>query len=149
MKPTARVVHHIPGRARLNIQARRGDSAFFDKVADALSAEAGVNSAHVNPGTGSVLVEYSTRLDEVLRAADDLFDLLPAPAFPENAKAVGQMMPPAMLIAGVFFGAVGVVQTVRGDILMPALTAYWYAWNALRMGSSAAAARPDRSAQAT
>jgi hypothetical protein len=39
-----------------------------------------------------------------------------------------------MQMAGVLFGALGVAQALRGKIAVPALSAFWYAVNAFRLG---------------
>lgn len=43
MLPAAHVKHRIPGRARVKIESRRGDVAYFRKVEQQLATCSGIN----------------------------------------------------------------------------------------------------------
>lgn len=66
----ARVVHSIPGRTRLRTRGVKGDAAALSALQSALEATRGVQNVHVNPVTGSVLVEHDADIDDVLRDAE-------------------------------------------------------------------------------
>lgn len=51
----ARIVHHIPGRLRLRIPDRRGDTVFFSHLSECLGRCAGIESITVKPQTACVV----------------------------------------------------------------------------------------------
>lgn len=65
--PLARVVHSIPGRARLRTQGVKGDAAALAALQSALEDARGVHDVRVNQVTGSVLVEHEGDIGDVLR----------------------------------------------------------------------------------
>jgi hypothetical protein len=139
MNTPAHIAHQTPGRLRLAIPSRRGDDGFFKAVAGQLAQSGQITSARGNPVSASLVVEYAGALAPVLadfqRAGIDLTAVAPAGAGAAGAASAGGASWPMepMLMIGAAFGLVGVVQTVRGEILMPALTAFWYAASALRL----------------
>ncbi len=67
--PEARLVHAIPGRARLRLPERRGDALFFEEVAKRLEALPGVLQVSANPQTASLLLAHRGELSELLAQA--------------------------------------------------------------------------------
>lgn len=152
MSIRAHVVHAMPGRVRVRLPEHRGDTDLFARIEQHLAESELFDSVEANVLTGSLLLEFTGPLDELLeKLAGELpveFELLPeapAPALPpadmlDPLRLVsGRNMNP-MMVAGTLFGAIGVVQAVRGRILMPALTAFWYATNAFRLAREPAPA---------
>jgi hypothetical protein len=124
--PLAEIVHVMPGRARLRIAERRGDSVFFASLATGLSAIAGVSHVEVRPLTGSILVEHAGPLARIGTAAarERLFvlsDVHPAPV-PTPAMPID---PRKAVAAGL--GIFALWQLLRGRVLPPAITLAWYA----------------------
>lgn len=60
---TAYIVHHVPGRLRLKLQDRRGDTAYFAHISECLGLCRGVSSVHSNARTGSVILAYLPAID--------------------------------------------------------------------------------------
>lgn len=58
MAVKAYAVHHLKGRTRFRVPARRGNAAFFKEIAERLEQCAGVKGVGTNPVTGSVLVHH-------------------------------------------------------------------------------------------
>ncbi len=56
----AYVGHLSPGRLRVKIPSRKGDTDFFSSIQLQLSGLPGIESVNVNPLTGSVLLIHST-----------------------------------------------------------------------------------------
>lgn len=124
--PIARLVHTMPGRARLRIVERRGDTAFFTTIAAGLSAVSGVYRVDVRPLTGSIVIAHGPPIARIGAAAEQagLFALdetieEPAewPELPIDAKTA----------ATIGLGLVAVWQLLRGQVFPPAVTAAWYA----------------------
>jgi hypothetical protein len=68
--PLARVVHSIPGRARLRTLGIKGDRAALSELQSALEGAPGVRNVQVNPTTGSFVVEHEGSIEAVLRATE-------------------------------------------------------------------------------
>lgn len=140
----ARIVHRLPGRVRLRIDAWRGDPAQLDALALDLALEEGVRAVDPNPLTGGLLVlhegplepllerlaaagrlrvtdleprerPFATRLGERLGAFDR--ELVRATAGELDARG-------AVLLA---FLGLAFVQALRGQLAGPALSLLWYA----------------------
>jgi hypothetical protein len=126
--PLARIVHTIPGRARLRIDSRRGDGAFFAALATGLSIIPGVSRADVRPLTGSVLIEHNGPLERVIAAAAQKGLFVVA-----RASTVAAAAPPATfdpkVAMGVGLGVFALWQLAQGRVLPPAVTLAWYAAN--------------------
>ena len=141
MSTTAVVVHQLPGRVRLSIPEKRGDSDYFRMLYQRLSGVDGVRSVKTNAVAGSILLQFSGVLQEVLRSAGapGLFELDGAAVSGARAPALASARPPQpfnlvsgreitpMFMAGVLFSAIGLVQSFRGRLMVPAATAFWYA----------------------
>ena len=66
----ARLVHSIPGRARLRTTGIKGDRAALSQLQAALEDAPGVKDVRVSATTGSVVVEHDGNIDDVLRALE-------------------------------------------------------------------------------
>lgn len=150
MIPRAIVAHAAPGRVRLRIAEHRRDTAWFDAAARICAALPAVTRCETNPLTGSLLLEFVGTLAE-LRAAlaavvafdDDA--AAPAPgrdaAYPILRKGLRDVeaalatldthtdtlrrgLSAALLV-------LGGIQLLRGRVLAPAASLFWYALNAL------------------
>jgi hypothetical protein len=146
MSIEARVAHQTVGRARLQLPQRRGDKDFFERLSQQLSRVGQVRKVRANPETGSIVLEFSGTLDDVIASLDRSVPIeLERTPFTTSAPrqalvaagektfriVSGRDINP-MLMAAVLFSAVGVVQTLRGKVMIPALTAFWYAASAFR-----------------
>lgn len=154
MSTAALIAHHTPGRVRLEVPSRRGDQAFFAALSERVASGNGARRVRANPLTASVVVEYAGAFDAVLGALRDA-ELSVAGKGAEGAQARptpmasfvsvmqafkrqphdGQQAADPLLLAGAAFGLIGLVQTARGEIMLPALSAFWYAVSALRLAS--------------
>ncbi len=146
--PTAaRIAHQTPGRIRIEVPGHRGDDAFFTALADQLAQSEPVTRARGNPAAASIVVEYGGPLDAVLAQLANCS--LQVSTAPNAGAAAGAHVKPTalpalprfavdtdltpMTLIGAAFGIVGLVQTARGEIMLPALSAFWYAASALRL----------------
>ena len=149
MTTPARIAHQTVGRIRLEVPSRRGDHAFFTSLADQLAQSGQVARARGNARAASVVVEYSGPLEVLLAQCKACALQLTGPALsgitattgsaattppavPIMAALAGARMNP-MTMAGAAFAMIGLVQTARGEIMLPALSAFWYAASALRL----------------
>jgi Heavy metal associated domain 2 len=156
--PEARVCHFTPNRVRLRIPERRHDRAFFESVKRQLSQWQGVERVEVNPATASVLIHYSDGPAFLAEhyAENNLFtvgdiqpdgsglETLPAISIAQRTrsgveafdKAVqrlsgGQADLRSLVVLGLLGS--GVVQLLRGNVAVPAITLFWCAGDALRL----------------
>jgi hypothetical protein len=148
MNTEGRVVHTSPGRLRIQLAGHRGDRAFFEQLRGRIDQLDAVHRIDTRPRTGSVIVEYDGPLTPFLRELGEACELaLQAPPAPAAAPARAAVHPASPLpyrlvsgraieplhMVGLLFGAVGVFQTLRGQLFPPALTTFWYAANAWRL----------------
>lgn len=133
----ARIVHQMPGRLRLAMTERRGDAAYFGELARQLAALDGVRHVRSNPPAASVVVEFEGALEALmagLRASGLLaFDapakrapMLDAGGTAPTQLVSGRELNP-MFMAGLGFALFGLLQSLRGRVEVPAMTAFWYA----------------------
>jgi hypothetical protein len=124
--PVAQIVHAIPGRARLRIVERRGDTVFFASVASGLSTIPGVHKIEVRSLTGSILIQHGAPLERIGAAAQEarLFILGDTHSAPPAMPATS-FDPKAAIALGL--GALSIWQMTEGRVLPPALTLAWYA----------------------
>src|SRR3712207_5106048 len=75
--PSAHVLHRIPPRLRVEVPSRKGDRAYFDRVAERLGTHSSVRSVRPSPRTASIAIEHDGPAQDVVRLARDLdvFDL--------------------------------------------------------------------------
>jgi hypothetical protein len=85
--PLTRVVHKIPGRARLRTVEIKGDADALSALQTALEDLAGVQNVRVNVLTGSILVEHEGNIDELLHTAEERGYLRVDAAQPESYLA--------------------------------------------------------------
>ena len=106
-------MHAISGRARLRVDERVRDGAYFDALARELAKHALVREVHVNAATGSVLVLHDGAIGEVLEdaAGKGLLALVPrAPAVAmrrlrESVETLDTKIARSTFAAGVATGA--------------------------------------------
>lgn len=124
--PLAEPVHSIPGRSRLRIDARRGDSVFFASIATGLAAIGGVTRVDVRPLTGSVVIHHGPPLARIGIAAEEarLFSMTKPVDAAASATALAI---DAKMVAALGIGAFGLWQFAQGRVLPPAMTMAWYA----------------------
>lgn len=153
MAPLATLAHHSPGRARIRVAARRGDTSYFDRVRDSFSQCPGIRHLDVNPSTGSILLHHSLGIEEIVGFGreNELFDLeesSPRRRSPlarlggslrrldqHLARSTGGSLDLATIAFVVFAGG-AVVQLARGKALAPASTLAWYAASLLLLASA-------------
>jgi hypothetical protein len=147
MLPEAKCIHRTPGRVRISIPARKGDSAYFAHVQESLARCPLVTAARANPVTGSVLVTHTGEMAAIAAYADknNLFGLIPDrknPGSVAHATIATYKTLDAQIqkISGgeldlphtaflTLVGA-GIYQISRGKFGAPAwYTAFWYALN--------------------
>jgi len=131
-KETARIVHALPGRLRLRLPALRGAADALTTLEALLAAQPGVVSVKSNARTASLLIVHDGDTGSLcarLEAAASLQIQAAAPA-PPSARPALPALPARRLLGGALLLA-GVVQLWRGEIAVPATTAFWYAWNLL------------------
>jgi hypothetical protein len=155
MNIQARIAHQTKGRVRLQLAQRRGDKEFFDRLSAQFADNGRVHKVRANPVTGSIVLEFTGALDDVLAgfAASLPIDLdrTPASTAASGRALLKQPDRPFRLVsghninpmamAGTVFGAVGLLQTLRGKVMVPALSAFWIAANAFRLAARPASAQ--------
>jgi hypothetical protein len=125
--PTAEIVHTMPGRARLRIAERRGDTVFFASVATGLATISGIRKVDVRPLTGSIVIHHGPPLQRIGAIAEKagLFVLVEAAAEELPQWPVLPIDPRMAAAAGL--GLVALWQLFEGRVFPPAVTAAWYA----------------------
>jgi hypothetical protein len=146
----ARVVHRIPGRARLRISRARGQAAFLAEAERELASSPLVRRVEVSPVTGSILVFHDGPLEEVLAFAKER-GVLEAPL---DERPTYPLETIARDVAGLderlrassdnrwsvgdvgFFGlvAAAIYQVAQGKVLPPAATLLGQALNVFFRG---------------
>jgi hypothetical protein len=151
MLPAARIEHHISGRLRLRIPEMRGDDAYFERLGDALSRIQGAGVVSARARTGSVLLEdFSAGLPALARAAREAhwFELIAEQTPPERQSrgqgmgtltAVTQDLDMATLRTSLvlILLALAGLQVARGQVMVPALTLLWFAFELSRRAPAA------------
>ncbi|PMS38789.1 hypothetical protein B0G57_102424 [Trinickia symbiotica] len=151
----AQLTHRIAGRLRIKLRSRRRDAAYFSDLSRRLAQCDGVTDVHASPLTGSILIRHTTTVDAIATYADrhGLFSLRPPrvsseESAPARAHAVMRREPAiarrkpgesheereraqARRLSATLAG-LGTLQTVRGQIMAPAVTLFWYAYDAWR-----------------
>jgi hypothetical protein len=146
-KVSAFVVHELPGRLRLKIPEKRGDTAYFARLAEQLPHCPGILRVDGRVHTGSLLVLHGA----ATRAADidayagrlGLFSLTDRPATPRRtlrqcANAGVDALDRGLLAASggvIDFGSAMLLmmlvlaarQAARGQVLVPAFSLLWFA----------------------
>lgn len=146
MRTRATVAHRIPGRARLLIAGQRGNQGFFDELSQRISAVEGVRRVRANPIAGTVVLEHDGTFEELMQRSGlhDVIEIAEGSSGPPHADAAsaasvtaayqarplnlvsGRDLNP-MFMAGAAFSLLALLQTFRGQVFVPAATAFWYA----------------------
>lgn len=122
MTATARTLHAMTGRSRIRIPEMRGDTGWFEGVRDGIAAYPGITRVTANPASASLLVEghdLAVRRIGSLAESQGWFRL-EAEAEPVAGRGGFEVLVPALVL-------LALVQAVRGQIMVPALTLLWYA----------------------
>lgn len=143
MMPNAFITHDMRGRARIRIPSARGNAAYFERLDRQLAGVAGIDSLQANPVTGSILVLHREGLTGLLEQAarQNLFVIAPekpglltsrvADRLSRADSSVQRATDGRMdLVGTVALGltGVGALQMLRGSVLPPAVTLFWYAF---------------------
>ena len=109
--PCAVVRHHSVGRTRLRIAEKACDGGYFAAAAEHLRMFDGVNSVHVNPRLGTILILHHTPLGRLFQRAhsDGVFSIAithsklsrssPAKRFAREVFAITKRLDSALLEA--------------------------------------------------
>lgn len=151
MLPDAHVVHRLPGRLRIKFDRQKGDGAFFSMLSRELRACPGVLDVTANPITASVLIQHTADETKIMQfaATHELFNVSPhdgSPAVDVQAQMTagfrgfnrdlqsvtgGALNFDALIVLGL--GGLAIQQAIEGNIMAPAVSLLWYAYNASRM----------------
>lgn len=157
MLPDAFITHATQGRVRIKIPSKKSDAAYFASLKEksaALSELPGIQRIEANPLTGSILVLHTLDLEaidlglvaqygefnQLFRLRESLPVQRPASgrreqSLRENNGQAGsrtgsEIDPKVLAILG--FVGVAIIQLKRGHIMMPAITALWYAYSLMK-----------------
>lgn len=154
------IAHQTNGRVRIDLPAKRGDSDYFSRLSEQLNNVDEVLHVRTNALIGSLVLEFDGPLDAVLQRLEDIALEVANPRHDglgdgaADEAATSPSPPPAsalsalpyrlvsgrqihpMLLVGLLFGAIGVVQAARGQVLVPALSAFWYAARAFKLANA-------------
>jgi hypothetical protein len=132
--PVAHLEHAIPGRIRIRVPGRRGDTAYFGRVVEHLQRRIEGASLRASATTGSLLVLHQSEPAAIaaLGREEGLFDL---PVNPLRSQAAGPRSGrgnalPWLGGAAAAFGTLGLYQAARGRLGSSALETAWNAYNA-------------------
>jgi len=146
MLPEAHIGNSAPGRLRIRIPAKKGQSSYFSDLLDKLSRDKSFEKLEVNHITGSVLF-LGKDVDVVaiaeFAAANNLFrletgQLYPVPLSSKVASPVGKLSNCLHRFTGgeldlqgmavLALLGVGLYQIIKGNLRAPPwYTAFWYA----------------------
>jgi hypothetical protein len=142
----AQIAHELPGRVRVRLPDYRGDAAVFAQLEGALRESQLFHGVRGNPVTASLVLEFSGPKEQVLEALRAHMPVELDMSTPASGHASFLARIPTdpvrlvsgkdinvMFLIGTLFGAVGLVQALRGRIMLPALSAFWYASDAFRL----------------
>jgi cation transport ATPase len=146
MATSAVLVHQVPGRIRLRVEDMRGDADYFSALSKGFSGLDVVQHVKVNPSTASIVIEFSDSLENLARKMRQHGMVIENQHMehserPRRPPRNADMAPlnlvsgrniNAMFMLSALMVAVGLVQTYRGRIFVPAISAFWYAMNAFR-----------------
>lgn len=146
----AYVGHAVPGRLRLKIPSRRGDEQYFDRLKNTLGQCPGIHNVEVHALTSSALIAHGCDHESISRFGleQGLFNLFGGEEGPplmqelfSRTGMVGDTVSAIVgqrvdLMASAFVALVGLAlfQTLRGNVLAPAVTLLWYAVGAAMWG---------------
>jgi len=161
MLPEAYIAHVSQGRMRIKIPSRKGDRTFFSALKDKLPESSeipGIQRIEMNPTTGSVLVIYDP--DYKMPDLTVVTSFLEQQGlFKLGATGNNSEPPVSRNIAKTFQGVnqkltgftsgeidlqslavlgllgLGLIQLSRGQVMIPAVSAFWYAATLLKDSS--------------
>jgi hypothetical protein len=139
------LVRSSSGRARLHIDARRGDDRFFSDAANVLAEHPAVREVRASSRAGSMLILHSGELAPILAHAESraLFDVDTHPTPPMRRlrdsidvldEAIAKQTDDSLNLGKVMFVALlgaGFWQVRKGYVLPAGLTVFNYALKAL------------------
>jgi Heavy metal associated domain 2 len=143
--PHAYISHRGPGRLRVKIPSRKGDTAYFSELKKLLADCKGTKEYEINPVTGSVLFVREVDIKAVMEFAEGnhlfKFGGRDSPSFSseitENFKNLNKQLKGitggGMDIPGLAFLTLlgfGIYQISKGNFTaIPWYAAFWYALN--------------------
>ncbi|VAX33987.1 hypothetical protein MNBD_NITROSPIRAE03-50 [hydrothermal vent metagenome] len=155
MLSEAYLIHRSPGRFRIKIPARKGDTHYFASITEKLSRLKEIEKIAANPATASLLVLHKTETKTIAGYAESnsLFKIESYRYSPEITsqgivdifKEFNTLMKgitgntldiPGMAFLGLL--GTGIYQISRGNLAAPAwYTAFWYSMNIFLKGMPA------------
>jgi hypothetical protein len=141
MATDVEVVHVSPGRIRLLYPSGKGDAQALEALASRIRAIPGVTGTRTRTVTGSVLVLHEANEQALLFGAMAAGVSPRPPTVPSLDSTLDRLREVERRIRSVrgfdelaftAFVLAGVVQLARGQLLMPAATAFWYALSVAR-----------------
>ncbi len=157
MRPVAHIAHRTVNRTRIRIPSKRGDDAFFRRVRDWLSSLEGIRDVRINALTASMLIHHDACDPATFHAAlgqSEMFDLGDLEGRYEalldgasrelrrlddrlsRVTAGGLDVPGGLFV---FFLLGALIQAARGQVLGPASSLLWSAYEILRHRGRASA----------
>lgn len=153
---SAYIVHELPGRLRLKIPKKRGDSAYFTEISRRLARFPGITDVRGKADTGSLLVQHSRAIGAPDIAAEAersaLFRLIRTPEKPratllQHAAAGAQVMDHGLAAASrgfldlrsiILLMLLGMAarQAAQGQIMVPAFSLLVFAAELVASGRS-------------
>ncbi|HJV49932.1 MAG TPA: hypothetical protein VJ652_00620 [Noviherbaspirillum sp.] len=156
MAATAVIVHRIAGRVRLRIDEKRGDAAYFSHLAERMARFDDVYRAKANALTGSIALEFSGSLSDLLRRAkvEGLLEVAAPTGGDDHADGNGRAAAAAAgsralagspinlvsgrdinrdFMTGTMLLLIGMTQMFRGKWFPPAFSVLWYAREAFNL----------------
>jgi len=126
----------------MRVAAKRHNADYFSRLSERLDKIAGVRASQVTPSTGSVVVHYEGDADLLLERMREQIPRLVIENYHRDKSnplvgarpfriVSGRQLSP-MFMLGTALAAVGVIQTFRGKVAVPSITAFWYALDAFR-----------------
>jgi len=146
MATNALIVHQLPQRIRLRIPEYRGDTAYFDKLKEKIRSIDNVRNVKTYPLTGGIAIEFDGNADDLLNKVqqhelniqvdENLIEKKSKSALRKNLSrplnlVTGREITP-MFMVGSVLAVVSLVQTLRGKILVPSISGFWYATQAFK-----------------
>ena len=157
MIPEAYISHVTKGRMRIKIPSKKGDRSFFSGIQDEISKFSefpGIRKIEVNSTTGSMLVTHTLDLNPAYLTLikgyieeKNLFKFKTVESSPnsisENIAATFKNANKELInftkgeldvrsLATIGFLGLGLLQLSRGQFMIPAISAFWYASNLLK-----------------
>jgi hypothetical protein len=135
--PIAIVEHQLPGRVRLRIPSKRGDTEWFRTVIHQLAEDPSVHEARANPETGSILFLHTGPVDQIALLAPErgILDIQPPAAAASAPRPEGEFTADSRLLeaASAGFTGLGIYQLRQGRPIGNAVEHFWHAYTALRI----------------